>query len=189
MQPVSRIRPPRAGGLRITVSKLDRFWTLVMVLLIAVTIGGGLVAWARYQPSPPLEISLPQEEESQGDILIGGAVNNPGYYPFSDSDSITSLIQAAGGTTESADPAGLQLYIPETGATGEEDRSQKVNINRAEAWLLDALPQIGPARAQAIIDYRQENGPFRSIDEITNVEGIGPATYEQIKDLITVADQ
>lgn len=157
-----------------------------MVLLIAVTIGGGLVAWAKYQPSPPLEISLPQDEGSQGDIFIDGAVNNPGYYPFSDSDSIKALIQAAGGTTGNADPAGLHLYILGAGA---EDGPQKININRAEAWLLDALPGIGPARAQAIIDYRQENGPFRSIDEITKVEGIGTATYEQLKDLITVADE
>ena len=158
-----------------------------MVLLIAITVGGGLVAWTRCQPSPPLEISLRQEEESQGDVFIGGAVTNPGYYPFSDSDSIKALIQAAGGTTGNFDLTGLQLYIQEAGA--EEEGPQKININRAEAWLLDALPQIGPARAQAIIDYRQENGPFRSIDEITNVEGIGTATYEQLKDLITVADQ
>ncbi|HEY32585.1 MAG TPA: ComEA family DNA-binding protein [Dehalococcoidia bacterium] len=171
------------------MSKFNWFWTVVMVLLIAVTVGGGLVVWARYQASPPLEISLPQNEENQGDIFIGGAVTNPGYYPYSDSDSLKALIQAAGGTTDNADLNELQLYIPETESTEQEDGPQKVNINRAEAWLLDALPQIGPARAQAIIDYRQENGPFRSIDEITNVEGIGPATYEQIKGLITVADQ
>ncbi len=157
-----------------------------MVLLIAVTIGGGLVAWARCQPSPPLEISLSQGEENQGNIFIGGAVTNPGYYPFSNSDSIRALIQAAGGTTDNAVLTKLELYILETGA---EDGPQKININRAEAWLLDALPGIGPTRAQAIVDYRQENGPFRSADEITRVEGIGATTYEQIKDLITVADQ
>jgi competence protein ComEA len=157
-----------------------------MVLLIAITVAGGLVAWARYQPSPPLEISLPQDEENQGNIFIGGAVTSPGYYPFSDSDSIRALIQAAGGTTGNAVLTELELYILETGS---EDGPQKININRAEAWLLDALPGIGPTRAQAIVDYRQENGPFRSADEITRVEGIGTTTYEQIKDLITVADQ
>jgi len=50
------------------------------------------------------------------------------------------------------------------------------------------LPGIGEVRAQAIIDYRRQNGPFHNISELTKVEGIGTATYEQIKQLITVAD-
>jgi competence protein ComEA len=70
----------------------------------------------------------------------------------------------------------------------EGEPPQKVNINRAEAWLLGALPGIGEVRAQAIIDYRQQNGPFRSTNELLKVAGIGTATYERIKDLITVAD-
>jgi len=54
--------------------------------------------------------------------------------------------------------------------------------------LLEALPGIGETRAQAIIDYRQQNGPFHNINELTKVEGIGIATYEKIKHLISVAD-
>lgn len=158
----------------------------MIILLTAIIVGGSLIVWARCQPVPSLEINLPQDNEFNGDILIGGAVTSPGYYPFSDSDSIKALIQAAGGTTSNADLTGLRLYILETGT---EEGSQKININRAEAWLLDALPGIGPARAQAIVDYREENGPFRSIDEITRVDGIGTAIFEQIKPLITVSEQ
>ncbi len=66
---------------------------------------------------------------------------------------------------------------------------QKIDINRAEAWLLQALPGIGETRAQAIIDYRRQNGPFQSINELTKVSGIGAATLDSIKDLITVTDQ
>jgi len=51
---------------------------------------------------------------------------------------------------------------------------------------LDTLPRIGPAIAQRIVDYRTANGPFTTIEEIMNVSGIGPATFGQIKDLITV---
>lgn len=145
-----------------------------------------MVVWARCRPGQPLEISLPQDSEISGDILIGGAVTNPGYYPFTDSDSIEALIQAAGGTIGNADVTGLELYVPEEGA---EPGPQKIDINRAEVWLLDALPGIGPTRAQAIVDYRQENGPFRSTDEITRVDGIGTAIYEQIESLITVSEQ
>ena len=165
------------------MSRLDRFWTLVILLLVAVTVGGGLVAWSKYQPRPPLEITLPADEKVTGDILIGGAVTNPGYYPFNDSDSIEDLIGAAGGLNGNTDLTQLELYVPEAEA---EPGPQKIDINRAEAWLLDALPNIGPSRAQAIVDYREQNGPFRSTEEITKVEGIGTAIYEQIKSLITV---
>ena len=51
---------------------------------------------------------------------------------------------------------------------------------------LDSLPKIGPTIAQRIIDYRSENGPFKSIEEIKNVKGIGEKTFEQIRDKITV---
>jgi comEA protein len=81
--------------------------------------------------------------------------------------------------------------LEETNATGEvsqEDQPQKIDINRAEAWLLEALPGIGPVKAQAIIDYRQQNGGFSDISEILNVEGIGQTIYENIEDLITVGD-
>lgn len=61
-----------------------------------------------------------------------------------------------------------------------------VNINTADAALLDTLPGIGPAKAQAIIDYRTKNGPFAAIEDIQNVSGIGPATYANLKAEITV---
>ena len=161
-------------------------WTLAIILLIAIIVGGSLVVWARCRPDLPLEVSLPQDSEIDGDILIGGTVTNPGYYPFTDSDSIEALIRAAGGTTGNAAFTEFQLYVLEMGA---EVGPQKIDINRAEAWLLDALPSIGPTRAQAIVDYRQQNGPFRSIDEITRVDGIGTAIFEQIESLITVSEQ
>ena len=168
-----------------TTGRLNQLWTIVTILLIAVIVIGGIIAWSRYRQPQPIEISLPPSPELQGEVYIGGAVSNPGFYPLKPGDSIEALIQAAGGTTSNADLAGLKIYIPRS---GEKEEPQKIDLNRAEAWLLEALPGIGESRAQAIIDYRQKNGGFRSITEITNVEGIGPATYEQIKNLITVAE-
>jgi competence protein ComEA len=162
----------------------NRYWALSIILLIAVIIIGGVIAWQKYRPPQPIEISLPPSPQFQGEVYLGGAVSNPGFYPLKSGDSIEALIQAAGGATDNADLAGLELFIP---AVGEEE-PQKIDLNRAEAWLLEALPDVGETLAQRIIDYRQTNGGFHNITEITNVEGIGPSTYEQIKDLITVAD-
>jgi competence protein ComEA len=61
-----------------------------------------------------------------------------------------------------------------------------ISINRAEDWLLDALPGIGTALAQNIIQYRQENGPFVLTEELLLVSGIGEAKYDGVKDFITV---
>ena len=100
-------------------------------------------------------------------------------------DGIEDIIQAAGGTTDSADLRQIKLYIPD----GEEaEPPQKIDINRAEAWLLEALPGIAETKARAIIAYREQNGPFRNTNELIKVEGIGITIYEQIKDLITIAD-
>jgi len=124
-------------------TKLNRYWTLLIILLVAAIVIGGVVAWCRYSPSQPIEISIPPDQELEGEIY---------------------------------------------GGVGEEQEPQKIDINRAEVWLLKALPEIGETLAQRIVDYRQQNGPFHNIHDIVKVDGIGKATYEQIKDLITVAD-
>ena len=165
--------------------KLNRFWTLIIILLIVITVTGGIAAWIRFGPSQPVEISIPQGEEWQGRIFIGGTVTNPGFYPFTSEDNIGSLIQAAGGTTGSANLSDIKVYVPEV---GEEAGPQKVDINRAETWLLKALPGIGETLAQRIIDHRQQNGPFLNTRQLLEIAGIGNTTYEQIKDLITVAE-
>jgi competence protein ComEA len=66
------------------------------------------------------------------------------------------------------------------------ESSQLININTASQSELESLPQIGPVTAVKIIEYRETHGPFSTIDEIQNVSGIGPKTFEKIKDLITV---
>ena len=119
-------------------------------------------------------------------VYVGGAVNNPGSYPVKTGDSISEIIQIAGGTASNADPSSLNIYIP---CLVEEKQSQKIDLNRAEAWLLQALPGIGETRAAAIVAHRQQNGGFRSTDELMKIDGIGPDIYGQIEGLVTVADQ
>ncbi len=168
-----------------TNNKSNQFWGVLILLLVATIIAGGISIGMQYRQPADIVISSPPTPEPSGYIHIGGAVNSPGFYPVNNGDTLEALIQAAGGTGAGADLARLRLYIP---TTAEAEPPQKVDINRAEAWLLDALPGIGPARAQAIIDYRRENGQFQHISELTRIDGIGPAIYDELKDLITVAD-
>ncbi len=62
----------------------------------------------------------------------------------------------------------------------------KVDLNVATAAELDALPGVGPVTAQRIVDYRTQHGPFHSVDELRQIDGIGAAKFEQLKDLVTV---
>ena len=71
-------------------------------------------------------------------------------------------------------------------ASWQKQSISPVNINTASLKELEMLPMIGPVRAEAIISYRQKNGPFNTISDITNVHGIGSATFEEIKSSITV---
>ena len=68
----------------------------------------------------------------------------------------------------------------------ESEDSLTVNVNTADVEELDGLPEVGPATAEAIIEYRRANGLFRSVSELEEVPGIGPATLEKIKPFATV---
>jgi competence protein ComEA len=168
-----------------TTSKFSKYWTLITILLVAIIAISSIIAWSRYNQSQPIEISIPSAQELPGRIYIGGVVSNPGFYALKAGDTIEALIQAAGGTTDSTDPSWLKLYVLQT---RDEEQPQKIDLNRAEVWLLKALEGIGETKAQDIVAYREQNGSFRNITEITKVKGIGTATYEKIKHLITVAD-
>jgi competence protein ComEA len=160
-------------------------WSIAVALLVIIIIAGGVVIGLKSSQDQPIEISLDLAPAPAGDIYITGEVNNPGIYPLKPGDTLEDILRAAGGATDDADLSRVELSIPEKGEVAE---LQKVNINTADAWLLAALPGIGEGRAQAIIAYRQQNGPFRDINELLNVENIGSITLDNIRDLITVAD-
>jgi competence protein ComEA len=157
-------------------------FTAAMILIAAGCII--LIGAANRQP-PPLEITPPVNMPSEGSVYIGGNVSNPGYYPFTASDTIAALLAAAGATL----PDDTHGLILEVSSTADIKNPQMVNINRAESWLLEALPGIGEVKARAIIDYRREHGRFTSVTAITEVPGISRAVYENIKPYITVADE
>jgi competence protein ComEA len=167
-------------------SNLNKYWLLIIAFLLVGLISGGIVLAVKQNSRKPVEISLSQTApiQYQGEIYIGGAVANPGLYSFKEDDTIEALVQAAGVISD-ADTGRIKIYVPRS---GEVSQPQKINLNLAEAWLLDALPGIGPDRAQAIVDYRNQNGSFRRIEDLLQVDGIGQSTLDRIRDLIVLED-
>jgi len=168
------------------MSRADRFYLFITVFLLVAAIAGGIMLAVQHSRSQPVEIVLSQTvpPEQSGEVYIGGAVANPGFYPWQEGDTIQALLLDAS-VEPDADLSHIEIYVPRE---GEEQPPQKININRAEPWLLEALPGIGEVLAQRIVDYRSENGPFRTIEDLLKVSGIGPATFEKIKDFKTVSD-
>jgi len=168
------------------MSHADRFYLFITVFLLIAAIAGGVMLAVQHSRNQPVEIVLSQTgpPELSGELYIGGAVANPGIYSLREGDTLQTLLSDAG-IEPDADISHIELYIPRE---GEAELPQKIDINRAEPWLLEALPGIGEVTAQAMVDYRNEHGPFKRIEDLLKVSGIGEATFEKIKDYITVSD-
>jgi len=168
------------------MSRVNRVYLFITVFLLIAAIAGGIMLGLQRSGNQPVEIVLSETEplEQNGELYIGGAVANPGIYPWQEGDTLQALLLDAGAEPD-ADLSHIEIHIPRE---GEEQSPQKIDINRAESWLLDALPGIGEVLAQRIADYRNENGPFRTIEDLLKVSGIGSATLENMKDFITVSD-
>lgn len=165
--------------------KLNKLWLLAVFILITIILTNSLFIWLRSSHGQPVTVLPPPEPGFSGEIYIDGAVGRPGIYPLNTGESLESLIRACGGAVDNADLSAMRLYIPQR---GESPRPQKIDINRADAWLLQALPGIGEVRAQAIIDYRLQFGPFKHIEDLANIPGISNSVFEKIKDYITIRE-
>jgi competence protein ComEA len=100
--------------------------------------------------------------------------------------SSSSKSKSSSKSTTASDSSGSKTVSPTGSSSGKLAAGQTVNINTATAEQLDALPGIGPTKAQAIIDYRNEHGRFSSIEDIQNVKGIKEGEFSKIKDYIRV---
>jgi competence ComEA-like helix-hairpin-helix protein len=168
------------------MSRVDRVYLFITVFLLVAAIAGGIMLGLKHSQNQPMEIVLSQTEppELSGDVYIGGAVANPGIYPLKEGDTLQTLLSHAGAEPD-ADLSYIEIYVPQA---GEVASIQNIDINRAEPWLLEALPGIGEVLAQRIVDYRGTNGPFKRTEDLLKVSGIGEGTLENIKDYITVSD-
>ena len=153
-----------------------------------------------------MEVITKKEEKESVKIVVDikGEIKNPNIYWLEEGCIIEDLINVAGGITEEGDLSKINraqklndhevVIIPNINDKEDEIESiiqtsnneNKVNINTASINELDTLSGIGPSKAEAIIKYREENGTFKSIEEIKNVTGIGEALFEKFKENITI---
>jgi competence protein ComEA len=134
-------------------------------------------------------------------VQVSGSVNLPGVYELDPDARLEDAILAAGGATSDADLAALNLArrlkdgedieipailpTPGPGTVAAEGSAGQIAVNTASAEELDSLPGIGPALADAIIEYRTDNGPFGSIDELVRVPGISARMVDAMRDQVT----
>ena len=176
------------------------------VLLVVATlaaVAGVVILLVRDSSSGGIDIILPTATSApELRVHLSGAVQNPGVYAADEGDRLAQVIEAAGGAAEGADLAAVNLavrvkdedhwHIPRLGEAPQAASSPgigltgKVNVNTADLQLLIGLPGIGEVRAQAIISYRDANGPFSSVEDLLAVPGIGPVTLDGIRDLVEV---
>ena len=153
-------------------------------------------------------ISKKEEKESTKIVVdIKGEVKKPDIYWLEEDSIIEDLINIAGGVTEEGDLSKINraeklnnhevVVIPNINdeesegetiisSTINNNKDNKININTANSEELDSLSGIGPSKAEAIIKYREENGNFKTIEEIKNVTGIGEGLFEKFKENITI---
>lgn len=197
------------------MDKLSKNQLIVLVVaVLAVGIGGGLFIGSRLsadKSGAELQvIQTPSEPISEPaattlNIYVTGAVLHPDVYSLPNGSLVKDALKAAGGTTKDADLLSVnlaarladneQVTVPVKGTaatslpgttTGRSGTSTKISINNGNLTDLDSLPGIGPAKAQAIITYRTEHGPFKRLEDLKNVKGIGDKTFEDLKLLITL---
>jgi len=187
--------------------------SLRAVLLIAV-VGAIVIGWMWWQgrPRPVIEAPTVVAEGASlasgaavggaapgGEVVVHvtGAVKKPGVIRLPAGSRVDDAIDAAGGAKSDKALAtvnlarvlvdGEQIVVGAVqGAPGSGGSATGVNLNQASASDLEALPGIGPVLAQRIVDWRTANGPFRSIDELGEVSGIGDALLAQIRSLARV---
>jgi competence protein ComEA len=186
---------------------------IVIGILVGLLLAGGIWVATR-APKGESVVLRPAPTAEPLRVHVAGAVVRPGVYVLGENGRVEDAVEAAGGFVVEADKNAINLaakledgerldipyvagFIPDEtsgfvviteGTPSPLVGEGLVDINTASLEELDKLPGIGPTIAQRIIDYRTENGPFASIDAIVNVPGIGSATFDEIKDLITVGE-
>ncbi|QHF24042.1 hypothetical protein GTU73_08480 [Rathayibacter sp. VKM Ac-2804] len=169
--------------------------------------GAGAAAGPSGAPASAGATGSPAPSSSPGEVLyvhVAGAVAAPGLYLLDPGARVADALAAAGGFTEAAERAavnlarrlvdGEQILVPERGvaalpggtgpAAAAGTTGGIVSLSTATAAQLEELPEIGPATAAKIVAYREEHGPFTSVDQLLEVPGVGEKTLEAFREQV-----
>ncbi|GAA2743487.1 MULTISPECIES: ComEA family DNA-binding protein [Kitasatospora] len=150
------------------------------------------------EPAPARGGSVPPATTGSTVVVdIAGKVQSPGLRTLPGGSRVADALRAAGGPLPGTDTDSLNLArILNDGeqilvggpppAVGPSTPGGPVSLNRATAEQLDTLPGVGPTLARRILQYRQDHGPFRSLDQLRQVPGIGARKYEDLKPMLTL---
>ena len=201
------------GGLKARLEEIAgrRIDTGLVAVAVAVLVAGGLLVSSRKPAAaiaPPATAPVPAASQSASvpaELLVhvAGAVVRPGLYALPAGARVADAIEAAGGATRRADLDLLNLAEPlvdgykvgvlERGAESPAPApvapgapGGAVALNSADQAALETIPGIGPVTAAAILAYRDEAGPFSSVEQLLEVDGIGPATLESLRAYVTL---
>ncbi|HXG42466.1 MAG TPA: ComEA family DNA-binding protein [Dehalococcoidia bacterium] len=172
----------------------DRFRFLVLAALGSpLLVALGYLLGREGRPPPALELTPPAGELR---VYVIGAVQHPGVYTLHDGARWIDALEAAGGPAADADLARINLarrardedhiVVPRVGETPVATGARLIDINSASARELEALPGVGPVRAERIVQSRESDGPFASPEELLTRRLVPQSVYDQIKDLVTV---
>jgi len=171
----------------------------VVALVLAVALSASSASGGTVRVAVVPARSSPAPTPSALLVQVTGAVRRPGLVAVPDGSRAVDAITAAGGPTAAADESGVnlaarvvdgqQLSVPVRGAPpaapGPAASGGPVSLSAASAEQLETLPRIGPAMAARIIAWRTANGPFRSVDDLLKVGGVGPKTLAGLQGLVT----
>lgn len=177
---------------------------VVVVIALAITVAIGILRGT----SAPVEAVTVADGGGPDAVVaaslyvhVSGSVASPGLYVLDEGARVVDAVAAAGGFAAGADEAavnlarplsdGEQLVVPVVGAVDQPGAAAppgdgRVNLNTADTAQLDTLPRIGPAMAERIIRWRDENGRFTSVEDLLAVPGIGEKMLEALRGLVTV---
>jgi competence protein ComEA len=190
-------------GVLLVLGLVAAGWLLLRARPVAVASPGQVVTMSTPLQSAPTASPSTSERATRLVVHVLGAVRDPGLVKLPEKSRVQDAIDAAGGLTGRADPDelnlaqlladGQQLVIGtksdpagevrdggDSGAESGDSATATLDLNRANQAQLEELPGIGPVMAQAILTWRQQHGRFSRIEELQEVDGIGPKTYAQI---------
>jgi len=168
------------------------------VVAAIVVLGGAFFAWqSRARPetvAPVAEISsVASASGAQIVVAVSGRVYKPGLVRLPAGSRVADAIDAAGGILPDTDVSTLNLArkltdgeLVTVGIDAAASPGGKVSLNSATPAQLDVLPGVGPVLAQRIIEYRTQHGGFKSVNELRQVDGIGEATFNRLKELVVL---